>query len=404
MINQELLSSLEYIEKEKGISKEVLLDALRQALLSACKKTYPGREGFEIQIDPKTCAIRLFENGKLFQDSDFGRIAAQTAKQVIIQKIREAERETIYDEYQKRLGDIVSGTVHRFEPKAIIVDLGKAEGILPAREQSTQDDYRQGDLIRALVLEVKKTPRGPEIILSRANADLVKVLFKLEVPEIHDGIVEMKAAAREAGSRTKIAVTSHDDKIDCVGSCVGIRGQRVKNIVRELGGEKIDIVRFSSDVETYIRNAMAPAELSEIQLNRKDQSALIFVQDDQLSLAIGKKGQNVRLASKLIGWQLDVRNVSQKIPISSLEGIGEKTEALLKEAGITSVKDILKSTAEDLMKIEGIGQKTAEKIITSAHRAILDKDKKSPTEKTDKLTLKIEQAVQEEKNEKEKGE
>lgn len=375
-MSQELLASLEYIEKEKGIQKEVLLEALRQALLSACRKTYPGREEFEIQIDPNTCRIRLLDQGKEIQDAHFGRIAAQTAKQVIIQKIREAERESIFDEFTKRQGDIVSGTVHQLEPKALIVDLGKTEGILPAREQSAQDEFRQGDLIRAFVLEVKKTPRGPEIILSRAHAGLVKQLFELEVPEIHEGIVQIKGAAREAGSRTKISVSSSNDKIDCVGSCVGIRGQRVKNIVRELGGEKIDIIRYSDDTETYIRNAMAPAELAEIKLNRKDRVAEILVQDDQLSLAIGKKGQNVRLASKLIGWQLDVRSVSQKIPVRSLDGVGEKIEALLKEAGIQTLKDILKATAEDLMKIPGIGPKTAEKIIASAHRAVIQKDNK----------------------------
>ena len=372
-MNQELLSSLEYIEKEKGIPKEILGEALRQALLSACRKTYPNRDDFEIKIDPLTCDIRLLEGGKLIEDADFGRIAAQTAKQVIIQKIREAERESIFDDYQKRLGEIVTGTVHRIEKKAIIVDFGKAEGILPAREQSPQDEYRQGDLIRAYVLEVKKTPRGPEIILSRAAAGLVEKLFEQEVPEIHDKIVQIKQAAREAGSRTKIAVHSNDDKIDSVGSCVGVRGQRVKNIVRELGGEKIDIIRHSDDTESYIRNAMAPAEIAEIKLNRKDKAAEILVEDDQLSLAIGKKGQNVRLASKLLGWRLDVRSRSQKIPLGSLDGVGEKTEAILREKGIQTIKDILKSSAEDLTKIPGIGEKTAEKIIAAAHRAILEK-------------------------------
>ncbi len=373
-MNQELLSSLEYIEKEKGIKKEVLLEALRQALLSACRKTYPDRQDFDIQIDPQTFSIRLVEGGKPVHDTDFGRIAAQTAKQVIIQKIREAERETIYDDYNRKLNDIVTGTVHRIEKKALIVDFGKTEGILPAREQSPVDEYRQGDIIRAFVTEVKKTPRGPEIILSRAHSGLVKRLFELEVPEIHDGIVQIRAAAREAGSRTKIAVTSSDNKIDCVGSCVGVRGQRVKNIVRELGGEKIDIVPFSEDTEAYIRSAMQPAEIAEIKLNRKENSAEILVEDDQLSLAIGKKGQNVRLASKLIGWRLDVRSKSQKIPIGSIEGVGEKTEALLKENGINSIKDLIKASPEDLMKIEGIGEKTAEKIIAAAQRAIIQKE------------------------------
>ncbi len=372
-MSRELLSSLESIEKEKGIQKQVLLEALRQALVSACRKTFPDREDVDVQIDPNTCDIRLIQEGKEIDDADFGRIAAQTAKQVIIQKIREAERESIFGDYNKRQGDIISGHVHRIEKKAIIVDLGKTEGILPAREQSLLDEYRQGDLIRALVFEVKKTSRGPEIILSRAHGDLVKKLFELEVPEVHDGIVQIKGVAREAGSRTKIAVYSQDDKIDCVGSCVGIRGQRVKNIVRELGGEKIDIVRYCSDFETYLKNSMSPAEISEIKLNEKNKAAEILVQDDQLSLAIGKKGQNVRLASKLLGWRLDVRSQSQKIPLGSLKGIGAKTEEILKGAGIQSIKDILKSNAEDLEKIPGIGKKMAEKIIAAAHQAIIGK-------------------------------
>ena len=372
-MNQDLLTSLEYIEKEKGVSREVLLEALKQALLSACRKTYPNLETIEIQIDPDTYRIRLMHEGRDIHDANFGRIAAQTAKQVIIQKIREAERDTIFEDYNDKMGDIVIGTVHRVEKKAIFVDFGKSEGILPAREQSPVDDFRQGNLIRAYVLEVKKTPKGPEIILSRSHEGLVRRLFQLEVPEVHDGIVEIKAAAREVGSRTKIAVHSRDEKIDCVGSCVGVRGQRVKNIVRELGGEKIDIIRFSDDTETYIRNAMAPAQIAEIKLHRDAKSAEVLVEDDQLSLAIGKKGQNVRLASKLIGWNLDVRSVHQKIPLGQVEGIGEKTEQILKEAGIQSIKDILKTTTEDLQKLPGIGEKTAEKIIMAAHRAILEK-------------------------------
>lgn len=372
-VNQELLTSLEYIEKEKGVRKEVLVEALKQALFSACRKTYPDTEDIQVTIDPITYRILLLKDGREINDAAFGRIAAQTAKQVIIQKIREAERDSIYDEFNHQVGDIVSGTVHRIEKKAIFVDFGKTEGILPAREQSPVDEFQQGNLVRAYVMEVKKTSKGPEIILSRAHEGLVKRLFELEVPEIHDGIVKVVGAAREAGSRTKIAVNSTDDKIDCVGSCVGVRGQRVKNIVRELGGEKIDIIRFSDDTETYIRNAMAPAQLAEIKIHKDQKSAEVLVEDDQLSLAIGKKGQNVRLASKLLGWNLDVRSVHQKIPLGTLEGIGEKTEEILKGAGIVSIKDILKTTAEDLQKIPGIGEKTAEKIIMAAHKAILEK-------------------------------
>jgi len=382
-MSQDLLASLEYIEKEKGISKEVLLETLRHALLSACRKTFPEKsESFEVQIDPRTYRILVLSDGKEVNDPRFGRIAAQTAKQVIIQKIREAERDSVFAEYSLKQGDIVSGSVHRIESKAIIVDFGKTEGILPAREQSPLDSFKQGHIVRALVTEVKKTSKGTEVILSRTHPDLVTKFFEMEVPEIHDGVVRIKAAAREAGSRTKIAVTSSDDKIDCVGSCVGVRGQRVKNIVRELGGEKIDIIRHSDVIETYIRNAMAPAELKSIKLDPEKQSAEILVEDEQLSLAIGKKGQNVRLASKMIGWNLDVRSVSQKISLQSLDGVGEKTETVLKGAGIRTVKDILKMTMEDLAKLPGVGTKTAEKILAAAQQAVSKKgsEQKIPTE------------------------
>ena len=370
-MSEELLYMLSYIEKEKGIKKEVLIDALKAALLSACRKTFANPESVDVQISPLTADIQVFENNKEVFNADFGRIAAQTAKQVIIQKIREAERESVYNEFTKKEGDIATGTVHWIDKKRIIVDFGKTEGILPAREQSPNDEYRQGDTIKVHVLEVKKTDRGPEVIVSRAHANFVKKLFELEVPEIHDNIVEIKSVAREVGSRTKIAVYSNDSKVDCVGSCVGMRGQRVKNIVREIGGEKIDIVRWSDDPEAYIRSALSPSELAEVRLNRETKTCEIFVAEDQLSLAIGKKGQNVRLASKLVGWTLDIRSTSQKIPLASLKGVGEKMEGILKTAGITSVKDLLKANAEDLAKIEGIGLKTAEKLIQAAHEAVI---------------------------------
>ena len=374
-MTQELLATLEFIEKEKSIDKATLLEALKQALVSACRKTYPESQEIDVQIDPETAKIRVLRDGQLVDDANFGRIAAQTAKQVIIQKIREAERRSIYDEFSKKQGELISGTVHRFEKKAIIVELGKTEGILPAREQSPKEEFGQGDYIKAFVLEVKRAPSGPEIILSRACEGLVKRLFEIEVPEIHDKIVEVRGLAREAGSRTKIAVHSSDTRIDPVGSCVGVRGQRVKNIVRELRGEKIDIIRWSDNLEAYMRESLKPAIITEIKMNREAKAAEVFVADDQLSLAIGKKGQNVRLASKLLGWRLDVRSVTQKVPISALEGVGPKVLEALATAKITSIKDILKSTPEELMKIKGIGPKTAEKLFRLAHE-VISKDKK----------------------------
>lgn len=375
-MNRALLDMLENIQREKNVKKEVLLGALQAALLSACRKTFSNPDKMDVQIDPETADIRLFEDGKEVFHADFGRIAAQTAKQVIIQKIREAERESIFQDFTDKEGSIATGSIHWVDRKMAIIDLGKTEGILPAREQSPNDDYRQGETIKVYVLEVKKTDRGPEVIVSRAHPNFVKKLFELEVPEIRDHIVEIKAVTREVGSRTKIAVYSTDSKVDCVGSCVGMRGQRVKNIVREIGGEKIDIVRWNEDPEQYIRSALSPAELVEVRLNKKDRAAEIFVADDQLSLAIGKKGQNVRLASKLTGWKLDIKSSSQKIPLSALKGVGVKTEELLKSAGIASLKDLLKASPEELAKIEGIGTKTAEKLIQAAHEAILGGAKK----------------------------
>lgn len=373
-MSQELIASIEYIEKEKGVSREALIETLRHALLSACRKSFPEKgEVFEVHIDPNTFKIQVLSEGKEVDDPRFGRIAAQTAKQVIIQKLREAERDSIYSEFSHKQGDIVSGSVHRIEKKAIIIDFGKTEGILPAREQSPVDGFKQGDIVRAYVLEVKKTPKGPEVILSRTHPDLVAKFFEMEVPEIHDGVVQIKGAAREAGSRTKIAVTSSDEKIDCVGSCVGVRGQRVKNIVRELNGEKIDIIRFSNDIEAYIKNAMAPAELAEIKLDKENKRAEILVADDQLSLAIGKRGQNVRLASKLIGWELDVRSKSQMVPLQQLDGVGEDVEEALKKAGVHTVKDLSRMKVEDLAKVDGIGEETAGKIMGAVRKLMARK-------------------------------
>ncbi len=385
-MSQELLSSLEYIEKEKGVSREVLFDAIRHALISALRKSFPEYgEDFDVQIDHQTMRIQLLRAGKPFQDPHFGRIAAQTAKQVIIQKIREAQRDSIFDEFTAKQGDIVNGTVHRVDKRAIVVDFGKTEGILPAREMSPADQYRQGNVIRAFVLEVNRTPRGPEIILSRSHPDFVRKLFELEVPEIADKLVLIKGVAREAGSRSKVAVVSSDSKIDCVGSCVGVRGQRVKNIVRELEGEKIDIVPYSENIEEFIKSAMSPAEIFEMKLDRQRMIADLLVKDDQLSLAIGKRGQNVRLASKLVGWTIDVRSEGQRAALDVLPGIDPAVIQSLKAGGILSIKDVLKSSPEELSQIPGLNPELAQKILQAAEATKIVKNEavKEETEQTE---------------------
>lgn len=365
----ELLSSFQYIEKEKGISREALISALKQALLSACKKTFSNYEDFDIVIDAATLKIKVLEKGVEVHRADFGRIAAQTAKQVIMQKLREAEREAIFNDFAKSSGEIINGLVHAVDRKAIIVDLGKAEAILPIREQVPRDHYAQGNTIRAYVLEVRPAGRGPEIILSRVHPNFLTKLFELEIPEIREGIVEVKAVAREAGSRSKIAVASSDEKVDCVGSCVGMRGQRVKNIVNELGGEKIDIVRWNENPETFIRNALSPAELMKVDLHPEGKRAEITVSDDQFLLTVGKREQNVRLASRLTGWTLEVFSASQKVPLRSLAAVGPAMEEALKDAGYRTVKDILSAKLEDLAAVPGVGSQTAEKIYLSAKNA-----------------------------------
>ena len=371
-MNGELLSILEAIEREKGIDREVLLQAVEAALVSAAKKTV-GRAAKEItvQINRQSGKISILSDGQEVPSGDFGRIAAQTAKQVIIQKIREAEREVIFNEFHGKVGDIVSGSVHRFEHGSIIIDVGRAEAILPKSERIPKEDYKQGDRVQAYVLDVQKSARGPQIILSRAHIGFLKGLFQLEVPEIFEGIVEIKSVAREPGDRSKIAVWSKNEKVDCVGSCVGMRGTRVKNIVRELHGEKIDIVRYNDDAKEYVAAALSPAQVSDIILEKEHKSAVVLVDDEQLSLAIGKRGQNVRLASKLTGWTLEIKSKTDMAlaalpPVSELPGVGPVMLERLKTAGFTTVTAIAKAGVDGLVKVEGIGPKTAEKLVTAA--------------------------------------
>lgn len=395
-MSQELIAILEQIEREKGIKKEILIEAVESALLSAARKVVEAGpdDELKVEIDHETGKIKAYKNKNEINNIDFGRIAASTARQVIIQKIREAEKEIVYTDFQSKVGEIVSGTVYRFDKGNIIVDLlGKAEGILLKREQSSKEEFKQGQRIRAFIVEVKKDSKGPQIFLSRAHPNFVKKLFELEVPEIYEGIVEIKSVARQAGERTKISVWSKNDKVDSVGACVGMRGNRVRNIVNELQGEKIDIVRFNDDIKEYIKAALSPAEIAEIKLDKEKMKAEVIVNDDQLSLAIGKHGQNVRLASRLIGWELDIRTklmvaqealgkgkaeepAKEEVPplkeegqdMSQLSGVGEKTLDSLKEAGYNTIDDILKAGIDELVKIKGIGQKKAEKIIEEAKK------------------------------------
>ncbi len=331
-MDSELLTILEQLERDKGIDKETLISAVEAAVASAAKKlwTVDKEQDVTVVLDRKTGKLSAFAGKQEIHSSEFGRIAAQTAKQVVIQKIREAEKDVVFNEYNVRQGQIISGAVYRFERGNIVVDLGKTEALIPRGEQSNKEEFRQGERIRAYLLEVRKDIRGPQIILSRSNPNFVKRLFELEVPEIYEGIIEIKAIARDPGERTKIAVYSKDDKIDCVGACVGMRGSRVKNIVLELHGEKIDIVRYSEDIKEYIQAALSPAEISQMQLISDEKRVNIIVDEDQLSLAIGKYGQNVRLAGKLVGWDLDIYSAKQ------WEEKQKNAEA--QESGLTSAK------------------------------------------------------------------
>ncbi|MDD5680867.1 MAG: transcription termination factor NusA [Candidatus Omnitrophica bacterium] len=375
-MNEDLLNILDHIEREKGISKELLFTAIESALASAAKKIVGRKtEDVTVVIDRQTGEIKVTSEGKDVKSGEFGRIAAQTAKQVIIQRIREAERDIIFDDFTERVFSLCTGAVHRFEKGNLIIDLGKTEAMLPRKEMCPKDNFKQGDRVRALILEVKKSTKGPQIVLSRTHPMFVKRLFELEVPEIDEGIVEIKGIAREAGDRTKMAVFSKEEKVDAVGACVGMRGQRVKDIVRELGGERIDIIKWNDDAKEYIKGALSPAEISSIDVNKNSLQARVVVEDDQLSLAIGKHGQNVRLASKLTGWNIDIRSKKdlkalEEVSILSIEGIGKKAKDILEEAGFDSIDKIANTSVERLVKLPGIGEKTAKKMIDSAKDVI----------------------------------
>ena len=304
----ELLRLVDTLRREKDIDSELVFEFIETALLSAAKKHLGASEELVVTIDRETGEIAAMDGGQEIEPSELGRIAAQTAKQVMMQKIREAERDVISQDFAERVNTVVSGTVQRLEGPNIVVNLPRTEGFLPRSEQIHNETYHVGERLRAIVLEVRAVGTRVRVVLSRSHPDFVRRLFELEVPEVTDGLVEIKAIAREAGYRTKVAVHSIDPRVDCVGACVGVQGSRIRSIVDELNGEKIDIVRWSDQMDVLVCNTLKPAEIKAVHLDEEKQHALVIVPDDQLSLAIGKRGQNVRLAAKLTGWEIDIKS------------------------------------------------------------------------------------------------
>jgi N utilization substance protein A len=408
-MHSELSRVIEQVSKEKGIDKSIVIQAVEQAMLSAAKRVIGEDLRIEAQYNPEIGEVELFKTLTVVEqvanpglelaledarrnldpeaqigdelleklDRSYGRIAAQAAKQNLIQRLRDAERDIIFNEFKDRKGELThSGIVQRFEKKNIIVNLGRTDAILPEKEQIPRERYRQGDRIRAFIVDVEMSSKGPQIVLSRTHPGLLIKLFEQEVPEIYEGIVEVKAAAREPGGRAKIAVVSHDPDVDPVGACVGMKGTRVQSVVQELRGEKIDIVHWTPDPAEFVVRALAPARVSKIVMDEDDHSMEVIVPDDQLSLAIGKKGQNVRLASRLTGWKLDVRSDSEaedearraRQSLSGIPGIGDVTAELLYQHGFRSAEEVAEADEGTLVEVDGI---TPEKVpaILSAARA-----------------------------------
>lgn len=328
---EELLRLLDSIHREKEIDLETLFRSIELAIETAARRRWPEAVEVTVEIDRKSGHIRSFQDGIEVPAKDLGRIAAQTAKQVIIQKIREAEQDVVLGEFETRKRTLVTGTIQRFERDDIIVSLDRGEGILPRSERIRGENPRVGDRVRALILDVRRIGNRVRIILSRTHPDLIRRLFELEVPEIGEGIIEIKSLSREPGYRSKIAVATYDSKVDCVGACVGVRGSRIRNIIDEVGGEKIDIIRWSDSAEVLIMNALKPAEIESITLNDATEEAEVVVGEDQLSLAIGKKGQNVRLAAKLTGWSINI--VSARDASVHAVATGDEAQVLAGEEG-----------------------------------------------------------------------
>jgi len=411
-MNSELQAVIDFYEREKGIERETLILALESALMTASRKGMNAQEELRVEVDRKNFQVNAYKKvkvvggfpndeseislldakaknpdaqvGDMVEQSvdpqSFGRIAAQTAKQAILHHIRNAEKGKIYEVHKDRAGDIATGTIRRFERNDIFVDLGVGEGILPQRERVPIEDYNVNDRIRCYVVSVSNPPSGPQILLSRSHPNFVRRLFELEVAEIAEGTVEIRGIAREAGFRSKVAVWCQDPKVDPVGACVGLRGIRVKNIVRELGGEKIDIVRWNDNIETLVRNSLQPAELSTVEIEEATQTVHVKVHQDQLSLAIGKKGQNARLTSKLTGWKIDIsrdesamgfeERVAMAIEtLAKVDGIEEDIALILVQNGFLSLEGIMAAEVSDLMDGDQIDEGTAANIRRAAEQS-----------------------------------
>ena len=411
-----LYQQIEMLSREKHIEPEIVVSAIEDAMVVAARKYYKTEEDLrgkfnqetgqvdvysvytvvEEVTDPKK-EITLAEAKKKNPSAEvgteirqpkptdvLGRIAAQTAKQVILQKVREAERDNIYNEYHNRVGELVTVIVKRAEGPDLIVDMGRTEARLPKREQSKLENYNIGERLRVVIKMVDRAAKGPQVIVSRGDASLVQRLFEMEVPEIYDGTVQIRYAAREAGERTKVAVASRDKDVDPVGACVGMKGMRVQSIIRELRGEKIDIIPYSEETVAFAQKALSPAKVTRVQIVDPENKKLeVIVEDSQLSLAIGKKGQNVRLASKLIGWDIDIKSEEEKrreieeqmtaltaptTPLTALAGVGPKTIEKIEAAGINNVEKLASMTPEQLMEIPGIGEKMVDKIYQAVNR------------------------------------
>jgi N utilization substance protein A len=406
MLIADIKRVVEQVSRDKGIDRQILIQALEEALRSAARKKFGAKVDIEAHFNDESGEIEVFqfkevvadvddpdlqisiEQGRLLDPdcevgdslgtkmdtSTFGRIAAQSAKQVIIQKLKDAERDAVYANFIDRKGEIINGIVQRFDRGDIIVNLGSTEGALPVREQVPRESYRRGDRIRALILDVLYESRGPQIVLTRTHPDFLVMLFKTEVPEISEGIVDIKGAAREPGSRAKIAVASQDSDIDPVGACVGMKGSRVQNVVQELRGEKIDIIPWHVDAAKFVCNALAPAEISRVIIDEENRLMEVIVPDDFLSVAIGKRGQNVRLASKLTDWHLDVNSETQYNEtmekgyksLVKISGVGTSMADALFEKGFYSAEELAEADIEDLVQVRGIGEGKARQLVENA--------------------------------------